>query len=174
LCRPRDDKPRREHRLACRNFSSHEVLLATHSVVGKTSAAAMQWYEIRSPNATPVVFQQGIFAPGGDVDAWMGSIAMDKAGDIALGFSNSSSTLFPSIEFTGRVPGDPKGAMHRSQGIKAGTGSETDPDGRWGDYTSMSIDPVDGCTFWNTNEYFATTGTSWRTHLANFKFARCK
>jgi hypothetical protein len=164
------------HRMAYRNFSDHEVLLATHAVVGASSAAAMQWCEIRNPNATPAVFQQGVFSPGGTTSAWMGSIAMDKVGDIALGFSTSSSTLKPGIRFTGRIPSDTSGTMEAAKTIKQGTGSETDPttDGRWGDYTSMSIDPVDGCTFWYTNEYFTTDGKSWRTRLASFKFTQCK
>jgi hypothetical protein len=112
----------------------------------------------------------------------MGSIALDKIGNIALGYSASSSSLNPSIRITGRLPGDPLGTM--TQGdvtVKAGTGSQTDPIPpfnrdffRWGDYSSMSVDPVDGCTFWYAQEYLATTGVfNWRTHLQSFTLPGC-
>jgi hypothetical protein len=77
------------------------------------------------------------------VAKWMGSIAMDKVGDIALGYSKSNTTTKPSTEFVGRVPTDAKGTMESAKSIKTGTGVQTGAGGRWGDYSSMAIDPTD-------------------------------
>jgi hypothetical protein len=96
---------------------------------------------------------------------------MDKSGDIALGYSVSSSTMHPAIRFTGRVPSDPAGTMETEASILAGPGSQTVAS-RWGDYSGMSIDPADDCTFWYSNEYALTTG-DWTTHLASLKFSSC-
>jgi archaellum component FlaF (FlaF/FlaG flagellin family) len=104
----------------------------------------------------------------------MGSIAMDKRGDIALGYSISSRSMFPSINYTGQAAGDPLGMMESEATIINGTGSQTDTDNRWGDYTSMAIDEADDCTFWYTNQYYMTTASfDWSTQLASLKFAGC-
>jgi hypothetical protein len=104
----------------------------------------------------------------------MGSIAMDQAGNIALGYSVSSSSVNPSIFFTGRVPSDASGTMEAEQLIVNGTGSQTSSLSRWGDYSAMTVDPVDDCTFWYTQEYIKSNGTfNWNTRIANFKFAGC-
>src|SRR5260370_42687733 len=105
----------------------------------------------------------------------MGSIGMDKADDIALGYSVSSSSTHPSIAYTGRVPADALGTMEPVNSVLAGTGSQTGGLSRWGDYSSMSIDPVDDCTFWYAQEYEQTTGSfNWHTRLNSFKFKTCK
>lgn len=159
-------------RLAYRNFGSHESLVASHSVTSGSSTA-VRWYEIRSPNATPTVFQSGTFAPNAN-SRWMPSIAMDKAGDIALGYSLSSSSVFPSIAYTGRVSSDALGTMESETTIRPGAGSQTGGLSRWGDYTSMAIDPVDDCTFWYSNEYLPSSGSfNWATQLASFSFPSC-
>src|SRR5207237_9879200 len=104
---------------------------------------------------------------------WMGSIAMDKAGNIALGYSLSSSTIFPSINFTGRIPPDPLGTMETESTIVNGTGSQLDTVNRWGDYTSMATD-ADGCNFWYTNQYYQTTSSfNWSTRIASIRFPTC-
>ena len=156
-------------RLGYRNFGDHETLTANHSVVAGSSGG-VRWYEIRSPNTTPVVFQQGTFAPDSSY-RWMGDLAMDKSGDIALGYSVSSSTMHPAIRFTGRVQSDPAGTMETEATIIQGPGSQTIAS-RWGDYSGMSIDPADDCTFWYSQEYALTTG-DWTTHLASLKFTNC-
>jgi Abnormal spindle-like microcephaly-assoc'd, ASPM-SPD-2-Hydin len=167
------------YRLAYRNFTgtgAHESLVVNHTVdhtVGNLPITGIRWYEIRSPNGTPTVFQQGTFEPDNNF-RWMGSIAMDKAGDIALGYSLSSSTFRPSIAVTGRVPTDPSGTMETERIVVNGTGSQTNFLTRWGDYSSMAVDPVDDCTFWYTQEYMITTGSfNWNTRIANFKFPGC-
>src|SRR5437773_3284451 len=161
-------------RLAYRNFGDHESLVVNHSVMAGNSVG-VRWYEIRSPNVTPTVFQQGTFSPDSQY-RWMGSIAMDQSGDIAVGYSASSSSNFPAVRYTGRVPSDPAGTMESENSIIEGTGSQTNGNGgsRWGDYSSMSIDPVDDCTFWYTNEYLTTNGSfNWKTRIASLKFTSC-
>jgi hypothetical protein len=162
------------YRLAYRNYGSHESLVVNHSVKGSgTTASAVRWYELRSPGSSPVVFQSGTV--GAKQAFWMGSIAMDKTGDIALGFSASSSTLDPSIAYVGRVPTDALGKMEAAKVVIKGTGVQTASFNRWGDYSSMQIDPVDDCTFWYAQEYYKTTGSfNFDTRLASFKFTTCK
>src|SRR6185503_10319230 len=118
------------------------------------ASAAPRWYEIRNPGDSPVVYQQGTYAPDGDF-RWMGSIAMDGNGNMALGYSKSSATTYPSIGITGRLAGDALGTMGAEEIWFEGAGSQIESGNRWGDYSTMSIDPVDDCTFWYTQEYYA-------------------
>ncbi|HEX9988379.1 MAG TPA: hypothetical protein VGE45_07875, partial [Chloroflexia bacterium] len=162
-------------RLAYRNYLSHESLVTAQSVEAQPGVAGMRWYELRSPNTTPVIFQQGTYSPDTAVHRWMGSIAMDGSGNMALGFSASNGTnVFPSIRYTGRLAGDPLGTMPQGEGTFInGTGSQTGSP-RWGDYTSMNVDPSDDCTFWYTNEYVPTTSAvGWRGGVGAFKFPGC-
>src|SRR5712671_4342760 len=160
------------YRLAYRNFGNHESLVVNHSVVAG-SGGGVRWYEIQNPGGTPVVAQQSTFAPDSNY-RWMGSIAMDQAGDIGLGYSVSSSSISPSVRFTGRVPTDPASTMEAEVNIVTGSGSESTGLTRWGDYSAMQVDPVDDCTFWYTQEYMKTTGTfNWNTRIASFKFPGC-
>jgi hypothetical protein len=160
------------YRLAYRNFGSHESLVVNHSVVAG-SGGGIRWYEIQNPSGTPVVAQQSTFAPDSNY-RWMGSVAMDQAGDLAVGYSVSSSSLSPSVRFAGRVPTDPASTLESEVNIVSGSGSQTGGLSRWGDYSAMQIDPVDDCTFWFTEEYMKTTGSfNWNTRIANFKFPGC-
>ena len=162
------------YRLTYRNFGDHESLVVDHAVVAGSSVG-MRWYEIRDPNGTPTVYQQGTYAPDASY-RWMGSIAMDTKGDIAMGYSVSSSTLNPGIRYTGRLAGDtPLGAMTLGEGtVVNGTGSQIGGLHRWGDYTSMAIDPTDDCTFWYTNEYLSTSGSfNWHTRVGSFTLPGC-
>src|SRR5438105_5565437 len=104
----------------------------------------------------------------------MGSIAMDKVGNIAVGYSVSSSALQPSIRYTGRAPGDPLGTLQAENSILAGGGSQTGNLHRWGDYSAMTVDPTDDCTFFYTSEYLKASGSfNWSTQIASFKFPSC-
>src|SRR5437879_2528107 len=159
-------------RLAYRNFGDHESLVVNHSVMAGNSVG-VRWYEIRSPNVRPTVFQQVTFSPDWQY-RWMGSIAMDQSGDIAVGYSASSSSNFPAVRYAGRVPSDPAGTMESENSIIEGTGSQTNGSSRWGDYSGMSVDPADDCTFWYTNEYLTTNGSfNWKTRVGSFKFTSC-
>jgi len=163
-------------RLAYRNLSGIETMVVTHSVQPgnrRNGSSGVRWYEIRNPNGTPTIRQQSTFAPDSSF-RWMGSAAMDKQGNIAMGYSVSSSTLHPAIRYTGRAAGDPLGTMQAETSIIEGGGSQLSNLNRWGDYSAMTVDPVDDCTFWYTTEYLKANGTfNWSTRIASFKFPGC-
>jgi hypothetical protein len=159
-------------RLAYRNFGSHELLVVNHSVTAG-SGSGVRWYEVRNPATTPVIQQQGTYAPD-NLFRWMASVAMDKAGNMAMGYTVSGATAFPNIRFTGRAASDAPNQMAAEQTAVKGIGSQSRPD-RWGDYSSMSIDPTDDCTFWFTTQHPARTAPSnWQTSVVHFKFASCQ
>jgi len=161
------------YRLAYRNFGDHESLVVNHTVEAGSGRAGVRWYEVRDPRGSPAIYQQGTFAPAGTENRWMGSLAMDRDGNMALGYSVSSDDVYPSIRYTGRLAGDPLGEMTQGESaIVTGTGAQIA--NRWGDYSAMSVDPVDDCTFWYTTEYISVTAYSpWRTRIASFKFPSC-
>src|SRR5439155_26415845 len=101
--------------------------------------------------------------------------AMDGVGDLALGFSASSSAIHPEIRYAGRLAGDPSGQLAQGEAtLFLGAGSQTQTSNRWGDYSDMTVDSTDDCTFWYTQEYYATTGQfNWRTRIGDFKFPSC-
>lgn len=164
-------------RLPYRNFGDHEALVFTHSIKASGSGkapSAVRWYELRSPGASPTIYQSGTVGGGSStVSKWMPSIAQDKVGNIALGYSKSNSTTKPSIEYVGRISTDTLGSMESPKLIVTGTGVQQGGGARWGDYSSMAIDPADDCTFWYTQEYYTTNGASWATRMASFKFTAC-
>jgi hypothetical protein len=167
-------------RLAYRNMGGTESIVATHTVNvaaasgHATNQAGLRWYEIRTPGTSPTIFQQGTYAPADSNWRWMGSIAMDNSGDMALGYSKSSSSIFPEIDITGRLVGDAPGTMGAEAVMKAGLGNQNGTLTRWGDYTAMTVDPRDGCTFWYTNQYQPANGTfNWSTRIASFRFPSC-
>jgi hypothetical protein len=159
-------------RNAYRNFSAYEVLALSHSVAAGSSGG-VRWYEIRDPNGTPVVAQQGTYAPDSSY-RWMPSIAMDQYGDLAVGYSVSdAASVMPSVRIAGRTPSDPPNLLESEANIVAGTGVANDYF-RWGDYSAMTVDPVDDCTFWYTQEYMKADGDfNWNTRIANFQFPAC-
>lgn len=162
------------NRLPYRKFATHEVVLLSHAVKAGASGG-MRWYEIRNPTSDrPVLHQQGTYAPDNGF-RFMGSIAMDAIGNIAMGYSASSSSLSPSVRYTGRVVSDPLGTFGQGEGVMAeGFGAQTGGLSRFGDYSSLTIDPVDDCTFWYTQEYIGEPGSfNWRTRVASFKFPSC-
>ncbi|MDH5193549.1 MAG: hypothetical protein OEW32_07675 [Nitrospira sp.] len=166
------------YRLAYRNFRDHEALIVNHSV-NANGVTGLRWYELRNAagstmaTATPIVYQQGTFAPD-SLYRWMGSIAMDKDGNIAIGYSVSSSSEYPGIRLTGRGAKDPHGSLSGDLVLIAGSGSQT-KENRWGDYTALTIDPVDDCTMYYTNEYLPNNGNwNWNTRIYRFKFKSCQ
>ncbi|MFN2467387.1 MAG: hypothetical protein ABR521_04545 [Gaiellaceae bacterium] len=147
------------YRLAYRNFGTHQALVVNQSVDADVDHAGVRWYELRDPHGTPTVHQQATYAPGtpgelGD-HRWMGSAAMDNDGNLAIGYSISNhATIFPSIRYAGRLATDPPNELTQGEATMfAGAGSQIAANfvlptstARWGDYTHMSIDPVDDCT----------------------------
>ncbi len=166
------------YRLAYRNFGTHESLVVNHAVAVGTSRknpyTGVRWYELRNPNGAVTVHQQGTYAPDTNF-RWMGSAAMDKVGNLAIGFSISSSTVRPGIRFAARSATDPLGTLGSETTIQNGIGSQTQTLARWGDYSTLSVDPVDGCTMWFTTEYLKTNGTwNWSTRIGSFKLQGCQ
>ncbi|HEX2913297.1 MAG TPA: hypothetical protein VH186_21015 [Chloroflexia bacterium] len=167
------------YRLAYRRFSDgHESLVVNHSITvsgsKRNSVTGVRWYELRNVSATPTVYQQGTYSPD-STSRWMGSIAMDKVGNIAVGYSASSSSVYPSIRYTGRAATDALGTLQAENSIISGGGSQLSNLSRWGDYSAMTVDPVDDCTFWFTSEYLKSSGTfNWSTRIASFKLTGCQ
>lgn len=160
-------------RLQFRKFNDHWSMVCNHSVNAGSSVAGVRWYELRKTTGAWSVFQQATYAPSDGHSRWMGSMAMDSAGSIALGYSISSSTLYPSIRYTGRLSSDPPNQMTITERvIMNGGGSQTSSTKRWGDYSAMGVDPSCPTTFWYTQEYYATTSSSsWKTRIASFTFS---
>jgi len=161
-------------RVAYRNFGDHEALVGNFSV-NAGGVAGVRWFELRDITAGPVtVFQESTYQPD-NTWRWMGSAAMDSAGNLAVGFSASSSTINPQLRYAGRLVSDPPNTLGQGEAhLFDGTGSQNGTGNRWGDYSSLTVDPIDDCTFWYTSEYYATNGQfNWRTRIGNFKFAEC-
>ncbi len=155
-----------------RNVDGTESLWTNHTV-SSSGVAGVRWYELRNLNTTPTVNQQSTFAPGDGIHRWMGSLAVDKMGNMALGYSASNGSMFPAIRYTGRLVGDAPSTLGQSEAtLMAGTGSQSGID-RWGDYSAMTVDPTDDCTFWYTTEYYAATGSNWQTRIGSFKYPSC-
>ncbi len=163
------------YRLQYRNFGDHQSLVVNHTVdVDSADHAGIRWYELRNTGSGWVIFQQGTFSPDAN-NRWMASAAMNGSGGIALGYSVSAATMYPSIRYTGRVATDPLGTLPQGEGtIINGTGAQTHSASRWGDYSMLAVDPTDNCTFWFTSEYVQTTGSApWRTRIASFTLPNC-
>ncbi len=154
-------------RLQYRNFGDYQAMVTNHTV-NVSGHAAVRWYEMRNTGSGWLIYQQGTYSPDTE-NRWMGSIAMDGYGNIGLEYSVSSSSTYPSLRYTGRFKDDPLGTMTITEGtIIAGTGSQTNPS-RWGDYSMLSVDPIDDATFWATNEYYKTSGEyDWNTRIGAF------
>jgi hypothetical protein len=166
-------------RLAYRNFGMYESLVTNQSVEALPGVAGVRWYELRRVDGAYSIHQQGTYAPNDGVHRWMGSIAQDKDGNMAVGYSVvNATTVFPGIRYTGRLAGDPLGQMTLGEGtIINGSGVQLTTNSRWGDYTDMTVDP-DGCTFWYVNEYYtaasqATSLAGWLTRIASFQLPGC-
>jgi hypothetical protein len=166
-------------RLQYRNFGTHESLVTNQSVEARPGLAGVRWWELRNPR-NPVLHQEGTWAPDDGVHRWMGSVALDRQGNLALGYSVVNATdVFPGIRYAGRLAGDPLGQLSQGEAVmQNGSGVQTTTNSRWGDYTSMNVDPTDGCTFWYINEYYARSGTAadgrpWQTRIGAFRFPSC-
>ena len=170
-------------RFAYRNFGGgKESLIVTHTVnvvaAGTDPAhAAVRYYQLdrTDPSAAYTIAEQQTFSPDAS-NRWMSSGAMNFQGDTAVGFSVSSSTIFPSVRYAAKLATDPAGSglAQGEQTIIAGAGSQTSSSKRWGDYSDMTVDPADDCTFWYTQEYFVTSGTGqWRTRISKFAPRTC-
>lgn len=158
------------------NDRGYGVIVTNHSVNLGNNVSAIRWYElIIGRNGSVGLKQQGTYAPDNTQFRWLGSIAMDKNENIALGYSKSSTTIFPSIAITGRSANDSLGSMGNEWNVISGNNSQASFN-RWGDYSTMTVDPIDDCTFWYTNEYIDNTilENLWSTYIYAFKFKNCQ
>jgi hypothetical protein len=160
--------------LQYRNFGTRDTLVFTHSVDENGSDhAGVRWYELR--RATPgmgawTMFQGATHAPNA-VHRWMGSTALNGAGDMAVSYSTSDGTsVFPGIRYAGRLSTDPLNTLPQGE-FTIVNGASSSGATRWGDYSAMAVDPVDDCTFWYTAEYMSAAGR--RTRIGAFKFPSC-
>jgi hypothetical protein len=175
-------RQRPTYRLQYRNFKTHESLVTNQSVEALPGVAGVRWYEIRNPNGDPpTIYQQGTYAPSDGVHRWMGSVAQDKFGNIAAGYSVVNGVdVYGGIRYAGRTPSDPLGQLGQGEAVlQNGSGVQTTTNSRWGDYTSLNVDPRDDCTFYYINEYYRESGTPadtrpWRTRIGAFKFPGCR
>jgi hypothetical protein len=155
-------------------------MVINHSVTAGTGTG-IRWYELRNATgqtlstATPVVFQQGTYAPSSDF-RWMGSAAIDKTGGIAIGYNvSNATTIKPSIRYASRGPLDLPGTLGVENNILTGPAIQTATLSRWGDYSTLSVDPVDGCTMVFTTEYIPANGNfNWTTFIHSFKLSTCQ
>lgn len=167
-------------RAAYRNLDGQGKIVFTHNVASPVvgGEAALRWYELDVDQiaGTASLVNQGTFAPD-TTSRWMGSAAMDVNGNIAVGYSIASPDLHPSINAATRLATDPANTLTSEIRLHTGSGSQAPVNrGRWGDYSSMSVDPVDECTFWFTTEYYKaenTDTTSWSTRVSSFKIPTC-
>jgi hypothetical protein len=180
-------RQRPTNRLAFRSFKGYDSMVTAQSVEAAPGVAGMRWYEVRrtlgkTPGASAMysVYQQGTYAPDDGIHRWMGSIAQDKKGNMAMGYSVVNGVdVYPGIRYTGRLAADALGTMTQGEGtIINGSGVQTTTNSRWGDYTAMVLDPVDDCTFWYVNEYYTAAGQAssaagWQTRIASFKLPGC-
>jgi len=161
-------------RYVYRNFGDHEAMVGNLATdVDGSNLAGVRWFELRGSNTSWNLFQEGTYALGDGVNRWMGAIAMDGAGNIALGYSvSNSSSVYPGLRYAGRLAGDPLGTMPQGEAsmfeASANNGSN-----RWGDYASVSVDPLDDCTFWFASKFGGPTTGQWSTRVASFKFDAC-
>lgn len=160
-------------RLAYRNFGSHETLLANFAVDVGSDRSGIRWYELRRSGGAWSIYQEGTHAPADTIHRFMGSIAMDGQGNIALAYSASSNTMNPAIRYATRLASDPLGTLQAEETLYAGAGSQTGSN-RWGDYSAISIDPSDDCTFWVTNQYYpSNSSNNWNTRIGKFTIPEC-
>jgi hypothetical protein len=167
------------YRAVFRHFPTHDTLLINTTVdaTGR-NVAGIRWAEMRNTGTGWVRHQDGTYAPADGENRWTGSLAMDKNGNIALGYSISSGSTFPGVRYTSRMAGDPLGTLPGGEvELVAGTDVQTRSFNRWGDYSTMSVDPTDDCTFWFTQEYQrnddARKDFDFKTRIGSFKLPGC-
>jgi hypothetical protein len=159
------------YRVQYRRFATHESIVLNFVTDVGGDRGGIRWCELRKTTGTWALYQEGTFAPADGLNRWMGSIAQDKHGNIALGYAVSSTTKFPSLRITGRKASDPLGVMTEAE-MEVATGTNSSTSNRWGDYFHMAVDPVTDENFW-FNGMYSTGGVLWRTRVAHFKFNNC-
>lgn len=160
-------------RLVYRRFDNYESIVAAQSIATKAGGGGVRWYEFRlDANRDPVLYQQGTYAPDGYY-RWLPSIAMDKDGDIGVGYSFGGTPNFPGQRFTARLASDPKGMLTFHETVLAdGQAAQTNTL-RWEDYATTAIDPSDDCTFWYVGDYIKSGSQNYSTRIGSFRLPGC-
>jgi Carboxypeptidase regulatory-like domain len=164
------------YRVAYRNFGSYDSIVLNHTVNATGYLAGVRWYEIRNATSSPALYQQGTYigATPDTLHRWMGSVAQDNSGNMLAGYTKSGPALLTEIDVAGRLANDPPGSLGPEIVMKGSGGSQILTGNRWGDYSTMTVDPLDGCTFWYTAEYVPSDGQfNWKTRIASFRYASC-
>lgn len=163
-----------EYQLPYRNFGDHESIVLMHDVFTDGVHVGPRWYEIRDPFGSPFVYQQGTYGPNDGLWRWMGSASIDGSNNIAIGYSVVNDTdTYPGIRYAGRLAGDPLGELAQGE-AELVAGDDAFGSDKWGDYSTMTVDPIDECTFWYTTMYTpASAGGDWSTRIGSFKFSSC-
>lgn len=156
-------------RLSYRNFGARQALVGNFSTDVGSDRAGVRWFELRKTSGNWSLFQEGTYAPG-SISRWMGGIAMDGGGNIALGYNVGSSSTYPGLRYVGRLASDAAGTLPRGE-YTIVNGSAANASNRYGDYSAMSVDPVDDCTFWFTGQW--NDASQWKTRIAKLKFEQC-
>jgi hypothetical protein len=161
------------------NIGGVESLWNAHTVRGSSSLqSAVRYYQVKVTGGDiEATATQGATWNPDSSNRFIPSVAVDRAGDMALGYSVSSSTLFPAIRYAGRLSTDPVNVINQTENtFIEGSGSQVGSCGgtctRWGDYSAMTLDP-DGCTFWYTSEYYVGSGLDHHTRIGSFSFPAC-
>jgi hypothetical protein len=156
------------YRAQYRRFDGYNVVMLCHTVdVSGTNRAGVRWYELRDANDGQwSIYQQGTYSPG-SASRWMGNIAMDAQGNIALAYSYCSSADYPGLRYTGRFKDDALGQMTVQEQIAVEGDASQTTGNRYGDYSQMTMDPSDDMTFWFTGEYLGPTASR-RTRIFSF------
>jgi hypothetical protein len=161
-------------RLVYRRIGSDESIVALHSVATKAGGGGVRWYEFRiDRKRSPYLYQQGTYAPDGFY-RWMGSIAMDKKGNIGIGYSFGGTPHYAGQRFAARLAGDPKGALTLHETVLIDGEASQIGTLRWEDYTTTAMDPSDDCTFWYTGDYLKNGATNYSSRIGAFRVAGCR
>jgi hypothetical protein len=180
-CVPQPDTTRRldaqgdklMQRLVYRNIRGRESIVALHSINSAAGGGGVRWYEFRlDGKRDPKLYQQGTYAPDGFY-RWMGSIAMDRQGNIGIGYSFGGTPNFAGQRFAARLANDPLGELSLHETVLVqGEASQTTTI-RWEDYTTTAMDPSDDCTFWYVGDYMKKDATSYSTRIGAFRLPGC-
>jgi len=160
-------------RLVYRRVKGHESIVAVHSVNTASKGGGVRWYEFRlDKNRELQLYQQGTYAPD-KFFRWMASPAMDRNGNIGIGYSYGGSPNFPGQRFAARMWNDTKGQPTLKE-TALSEGEDVQNVMRWQDYTQTAIDPSDDCTIWYVGDYLKKGAPFYSSRIGAFRLPGCK
>jgi hypothetical protein len=161
-------------RVVYRRIGQQQSIIAVHSVNTTAGGGGVRWYEMRvAADGNVALHQQGTYR-GGATFRWMASPAMDKLGNIGIGYSFGGAGVFPGQRFAGRRPTDPLGTLDLREVVLAeGQASQVNTL-RWEDYTQTAVDPSDDCTVWYVGDYLKSAATAFSSRIGGFRMPGCR